>query len=45
MIYSTLHLKRVTDWVLLSHELSLVDQQMISTELSDHRPVVATIEL
>jgi len=45
MTYSTLQPKSVIDWVLLSHELSLVDQKIVDTQLSDHRPVVATIEL
>jgi endonuclease/exonuclease/phosphatase family metal-dependent hydrolase len=45
MTYSTLQPKLVIDWVLLSDGLSVVDQQTIATELSDHRPVVAAIEI
>ena len=45
MTYSTRNPKSVIDWVLLSHELRLIDQQTLDTQLSDHRPVVATIEL
>ena len=44
MTYSTLQPKSVIDWVLLSHELRLADQQTIDSPLSDHRPVVATID-
>ncbi len=45
MTYSTLDPKSIIDWVLFSHELKLNDQQTINTQLSDHRPVIATIEL
>ena len=44
MTYSTTDPKSVIDWVLVSHELNLTDQQIIETRLSDHRPVIATIE-
>lgn len=45
MTYSTRRPKSVIDWILCSHELSLLDQQTIDTQLSDHRPVIATIAL
>ncbi len=44
MTYSTTDPKSIIDWVLVSHELNLTDPQTVDTQLSDHRPVVATIE-
>jgi len=45
MTYSTLKPRSVIDWVLLSHELSMVEQEVVDSQLSDHRPVVATVEI
>ncbi|MDB4766197.1 endonuclease/exonuclease/phosphatase family protein [bacterium] len=44
LTYSTIEPKLLIDWILLSHELRLVKQEIIDSQLSDHRPVVATIE-
>jgi len=43
MTYSTVEPKSIIDWVLVSAELKTVDQRVIDSQLSDHRPVVATI--
>lgn len=44
MTYSTEAPHTIIDWVLLSHELSFADQVTVETRLSDHRPVIATIQ-
>ena len=44
LTYSSVNPKLLIDWILLSHELRLIKQEIIDSQLSDHRPVVATIE-
>ena len=44
LTYSSTNPTSLIDWILISHELRLVEQEIIDSQLSDHRPVVATVE-
>lgn len=45
LTFSTINPTALIDWILLSHELKRIDQAVVDNQLSDHRPVIATIEL
>ena len=38
-------LQRRLDWILISNGLNVVEYRTLETDISDHRPVIATIEL
>ena len=44
LTYSSIEPILLIDWILLSHGLRLVKQEIVDSQLSDHRPVVATME-
>lgn len=43
MTYSSIQPHQVIDWILIPQSCEFVDYAVINSELSDHRPVVATI--
>lgn len=45
MTFSTRDPRLAIDWILVGPELNLVNVEVIPSSLSDHRPVIATIEL
>jgi endonuclease/exonuclease/phosphatase family metal-dependent hydrolase len=45
MTYSSTQPTQVIDWILIPKAFSFSDYRVVDTELSDHRPVIATIRL